>query len=65
MTLKDSFGRKNPPEHQPDTRGMPMPLSGTDSLVSGTLKPLLDMGRGRNSVNRAARSPTEGYYFCG
>ena len=42
-----------------------MPLSGTDSLVSGALKPLLDMGRGRNSVNRAARSPTEGHSFCG
>ena len=42
-----------------------MPLSGTDSLISGALESLLDMGRGRNSVNGAARSPTEGHSFCG
>ena len=39
---------------------MPMPLSGTDGVVSGTLKPLLNMGRGRNSVNRITRSSAEG-----
>ena len=37
-----------------------MPLSGTDGVVSGTLKPLLSMGRGRNSVNRITRSSAEG-----
>ena len=42
-----------------------MPLSGTESLVSGALEPLLDMGRGRNSVNRATQSPAEGHSFCG
>ena len=30
-----------------------MPLPGTDSLVPGALKPLPDMGCGRNLVNRA------------
>ena len=44
---------------------MPKPLSGTDSLVTGVLKPLLDMGCGRNSVNRATQSSAEGHYFCG
>ena len=44
---------------------MPMPLYGTDSLVSGALEPLLDMGRGRNSVNRATQSPAEGHSICG
>ena len=34
-----------------------MPLSSTDSLVSGALEGLLDMGRGRNSFNRASQSP--------
>ena len=33
-----------------------MPLSGT----SGTLKPLLSMGRGRSSVDRITRSSAEG-----
>ena len=42
-----------------------MPLSGTDGLVPGALKPLLDMGRGRSSVNRATQSPAEGHSFCG
>ena len=40
---------------------MPVPLSGTDGVVSGALEPLLDMGRGGNSVNRVIRSPTEGH----
>ena len=44
---------------------MPMPLSGPDSLVSGAIEPLLDMGRGRNSVNRATQSPAEGHSICG
>ena len=42
-----------------------MPLSGTDSLVSAALIPLLDMVRGRNSVNKATQSPAEGHSFCG
>ena len=42
---------------------MPIPLSGTDSLVSGALEPLFDMGRGRNSVSRATQSPAEGHSF--
>ena len=40
-----------------------MPLSGTDSLVPGALKPLLDMRRGGNSVNRTTQSSTEGHFF--
>ena len=40
---------------------MPMPLSGTDGAVPGTLKPLLGMGSGRNSVDRVSRSSAEGY----
>ena len=39
---------------------MPMPLSGTDGVVPGTLKPLLGMGRRRNSVDRVIRSSAEG-----
>ena len=38
---------------------MPVPLSGTKGLVSGALKPLLDMGRGGSSVNRIIRSWAE------
>ena len=37
-----------------------MPLSGTDGVVSGTLKPLLSMGRGRKSVDRITRSSAVG-----
>ena len=37
-----------------------MPLSDTDGMVSGTLKPLLSVGRGRNSVDRITRSLAEG-----
>ena len=44
---------------------MPMPLSGTDRLVSGALEPLIDMGRGIRSVNWATQSPAEGHSFCG
>ena len=51
--------------HQPDTRGMPLPLSGTDSVVSGAFEALLDMGRGRNSVNRVTQSSAEGHPFRG
>ena len=40
---------------------MPLPLSGTDVVVSGALEPLLDMGRGGSSVNRVTRSSTEGH----
>ena len=42
-----------------------MPFSGTDNLVPGALEPLLDMGCGRSSVNRATQSPAEGHSFCG
>ena len=38
-----------------------MPLSDTDGVLSGALKPLLDMGRGGSSVNQVTRSPTEGH----
>ena len=44
---------------------MPMSLSGTDGLLPGALKPLLDKGRGRNSVNRDTQSPEEGHSFFG
>ena len=57
--------RTQPPEYQPDTRGMPRPLSGTDSVVSGAFEHLLDIGRGRNSVNRVTRSSAEGRTFYG
>ena len=40
---------------------MPMSLSGTDGVVPRTCKPLLSMGRGRNSVDRTTRSPAEGH----
>ena len=39
-------------KYQPDTWGMPMPLPGTDSVVSGAFQPLLDLRRGRKSVCR-------------
>ena len=42
-----------------------MPLPGTDSVVSGAFEPLLDMGRGRNSVSRVTRPKTEGHPFRG
>ena len=42
-----------------------MSLSGTDSMVPGAVEPLLDMGCGDNSVNRAARSSTEGHSLRG
>ena len=60
-----SLVRTQPPEHQPDTRGMPMPLSGIDSLVPGATESLLDTGCGRNSVNRATQSTAKGHSFCG
>ena len=44
---------------------MPVQMSGRDVLLSGALEPLLDMGQGRNSVNRATQSPAEGHSFCG
>ena len=37
-----------------------MPLSGTNGVVSGSRKPLPDLGCGRNSVVRTARSSAEG-----
>ena len=43
---------------------MPMPLPGTDSVVSGAIELLLDMGRGGSSVNRVTRSSTEGHPPC-
>ena len=42
-----------------------MPLTGTDSDVSGIFEPLLDMGRGRNPVNRVTRLSAYGHPFCG
>ena len=36
-----------------------MPLLGTDSVVSGTLKPLFSVGRGTNSVDRITRSSAD------
>ena len=44
---------------------MPRPLSGTDSVVSGAFEHLLDIGRGKNSVNRVTRSSAEGHPFRG
>ena len=38
-----------------------MTLSGTDGVVPGASETLLDMERGRSSVNRVARSSTEGH----
>ena len=40
-----------------------MPLPGTGSVVSGAFEPLLDMGRGRNSVSRVTRPSAEGHPF--
>ena len=40
-----------------------MSWSGTDSLVSGALEALFDLGRGRTSVNRATQSTAEGNFF--
>ena len=37
-----------------------MPLSGTNGVVPGSRKPLPDMRRGRNSVDRITRSQGEG-----
>ena len=37
-----------------------MPLFGIDGVVPGTLKPLLSMGRGRNSVDRITQSLAKG-----
>ena len=37
-----------------------MPLLGTDSVVTGTLKPLFSVENGRNSVDRVTRSSAEG-----
>ena len=42
-----------------------MPLPGTDSVVSGAFEPLLDMGRGRNSVSRVTRPSADGHTFRG
>ena len=42
-----------------------MPLSGTNGVVSGSLKPLPGMGCGRNSVYRIARSSAEGDHLGG
>ena len=39
---------------------MPVPLSGTNGVVSVALKLLLDMGRGGSSFNRITRSLAEG-----
>ena len=36
-----------------------MPLLGTDSVVTGTLKPLFSVGCRRNSVDRVTRSSAE------
>ena len=44
---------------------MPISLPGTDSVVSGAFEPLLDMGRGRNSVSRVTRSSAERHPFRG
>ena len=52
-----------PPEHRYYTWGMPTPLLGTEGVVPGTLKPLLSMGRGKNSVDRITQSSTEGDYL--
>ena len=40
-----------------------MPLSGADGLVSREIEPLLDMGSGRNSVNKATQSPADAALF--
>ena len=42
-----------------------MSLSGTNSIAPGAAEPLLDMGWGENSVNRATRPSKEGHSFCG
>ena len=42
-----------------------MSLSGTDSVVSGAVEPLLDMGCGGNSVNKATRPSTERHFLRG
>ena len=42
-----------------------MPLVGTDVVVSGEVKPLLDIGYWRDSVYRIARSSTEGHSLSG
>ena len=39
---------------------MPVPLSGTNGLVSGAFKSLLDMGLGGSQVNRITRPSAEG-----
>ena len=44
---------------------MPMPLTGAGSLVFGAFEPLLDMGRGRNSVYRVTRPSAEVQPFSG
>ena len=42
-----------------------MPLSDADSKVSGAFEPLLDLGRGRNLVNRVNRPSAEDHLFRG
>ena len=42
-----------------------MPLPRPDSVVSGAFEPLLDMGRGRNSVSRVTRPSGDGHPFGG
>ena len=42
-----------------------MPLSGTNSVVSGSRKPLTGLGCGRISVDRIARSSAEGDHIGG
>ena len=42
-----------------------MSLCGTDSVVPGAVEPLLDMGCGGISFNRATRPSTEGHYLRG
>ena len=42
-----------------------MPLFGAVSVVSGAFEYLLDMGRGRNLVNRVTRPSAEGHPFRG
>ena len=42
-----------------------MSLSGTDSVVTGAVEPMLDMGCGGSSVDRATRLSTEGHSLRG
>ena len=55
-----SLGRTQPSEHRYHTRGMLVPLPGTNGVVPGSLKPLPNMGCRRDSVDRITRSQTKG-----